>query len=293
MVPPPDILEELYSRSLVPRNCIPQSGDAPVYGNGTLGIERRIGEWCEPITGPINAYEYRGFELDQLNLVGLNITNHTGWMAEVHTRNGVNWRMVRVIYSNPYGPDDSVELLGLHAQPLMDTFNVRLDVGLPPYLSWHSPGSSTLCLMRPVTPIHFETFCRTFRYWLILNIRSQITPGCWTFGDAFLPTHLTPPHYIFFDIVHGCDDTSVSIGPSDNGAHIYERVQISSRIQPQTFAFVWNAYRFWVSWRPLLCVIVFVSRLQTRRADRRAHEPPNGIAFLAAMSSWSDMVAHT
>ena len=50
-------------------------------------------------------------------------------MAEVHTRNGVNWRMVRVIYSNPYGPDDRVELLGLHAQPLMDTFNVRLDVG--------------------------------------------------------------------------------------------------------------------------------------------------------------------
>lgn len=292
-LPPPNVLEELYSRSFVPRNCIPQEDSgAPHYGEETLDMAGRVLEWREPLTGSVDSYEYMGFSLDHFSHNGVDINEHTGWMAEVHTRDGINWRMVRVVHSQPYGPENRAELLRLHSHQMLERHNVRLDVVEDPHLSWYSPGNSTLCIMKHIAPMPFETFRRTFRYWLILHLhKPNSTRRGWEFYDGFLPTALTPPDPIFFDIVHGCDETSVSIGPSDNGASVYGLPTVSEWIESSTFLFLWNAYRFWTSWRPLLRVLVFIARLRARRADRQAHEPPYGTAFLAAQLAWSDMQA--
>lgn len=175
---------------------------------------------------------------------------------------------------------------------MLESHRIRLDVVEEAHLSWYRPGFSTLCIMKHITPMSFDSFRRTFRYWLILNI--VVNPGYetqeWKFYDGFLPAELTPPDPKFFDAVYCCDETTVTIGPSDTGAIVYNEKKVSSdRIESATFLFLWNAYRFWSSWRPFLRVLVFIARLRARRADRRAHEPPYGEAFIAALSTWSDM----
>lgn len=101
--PPPDVLEELYSRSLVPRICIPQGSGAPIYGRETIDVGGRILEWCEPVPGPVGSYEFMGFCLSNIRReFGINVNDHTGWMAEVHTRDGIVW--LASFTRSPMGP---------------------------------------------------------------------------------------------------------------------------------------------------------------------------------------------
>mgnify|MGYP001203456377 CR=1 FL=1 len=286
MPPPANVLEELKEKNIVPRQCVHLHGSypgrSPQEEVDECGI---VCDWKEPLPG---SEGYDGFHLEQVRGDPLNLNDHVGWMGEVHLRDNIKWHIARIVHSQPYGPDNRVQLLRTHAERLLD-LNISLRVVQEAHLSWYAPGSSTLCIMRHVTPLSFEKFCKTFRYWMIVNVQCSVyeeTQGEFRLRDGVLPATLPVPTGKFFDILYCADEDSVRLGLDDIGKDVYRsRGFIASFCAPDTFAFLWSAFRFRASWSPLLRCCKFIARLRSMVQDRKDHAPPYGRKFIEACSA--------
>lgn len=272
---------------MIPRGCVPIETGYPgltptcIMEDEETGAGQVVG-WAEPIPG--NATPWNGFDLRDVREMTVGIDDHVGWMAEVHSCDGVEWTIARVVHSQPYGPLDRVDRLREYTTPLLD-LNIHLHVVEEPHLSWYAPRESTLCIMQHTTPMPFDMFRRTFRYWLILNV--LVPPHRnkwfheWRLRDGLLPATHPLPDFTFFDILFCADETSVRFGLDDTGDAVYSKSEFPSDLIPrETFNCLWDMYRFWVSWRPLLRVCRFIARLKVMVKDRRDYTPPHGIKFL-------------
>lgn len=280
MPPPENVLSELIDRGSVPSNCTPFSNG---YSGTSPGVDLdngRVIRWEEPIPGPNAFGNLDGFDLRHLNPKNknININDHLGCMGEIHQCDGIEWKIVRIVHSQPYGPNNRVELCRMHTQQLLD-INIHLEVIEDAHLSWHLPGYTTLCIMRHNEPLPFEKFRKTFRYWLIVHARNH-SLRVWMLRDGLLPESLSPPDDKFFDTMYCCDEGSVMLGIDDTGSEVFQL--FSHVITFDTFTFLWNEYRFWSSWRSILRCCKFIARLRYSRQTRLDYAPPNGRKFIEA-----------
>ena len=270
-MPPARIISELHDKGIVPREYepLPHSyhGNSP---RAVLDEFGRVVQWEEPLPGPPNGFE--GFTLNRFYHLGF--LNDHSVMGEVFERCGIEWTVIRMVYSQPYGPPDKLKNCTTR---LLD-MNIDLTVVEEPHLSWYCPGATTLCLMKHKAPLSFKTFSKTFRFWLLLNSRLKAATG-WGLRESLLPRSFQKPDSMFFDLIYCADETSVRLGLDQTSSDAF---QLTNFIDRDTFAFLWTKFRFDVSWRPLLLCCLFIARLRYLRQDRIDHTPPFGRLFLEA-----------
>ena len=273
MAPPANVLAELKQRGLIPRECVPietvHPGRTPSCIREGTG---RIVKWSQPIPGNLRPFD--GFDPRDVPNPPVNLCKRVGWMAEVRSRDGVEWKMARVLHSQPHGRWRDIG----EGDALIDA-NVRLHIVEQRHLSWHS-DEHMLCLMQAPEPIPFDVFRRTFRYWLILNVMDPRHDDEWQLRGGLLPATLPQPDPKFFDLLFCADETSVRFGLDDTGDRVYGKLEFPKQfIERETFACLWGQYRFWASWRPLLRICRVIARLKFKLKDLKDHAPPDGIKF--------------
>lgn len=132
----------------------------------------------------------------------LPLYDHGSVMTEVFKRDNIEWRMVRVAFSQPYATES---MLLATKQTVQEVHNVDMQVF--PTLSWYNPGK-VLAVYRPFEHMSFETFRMTFRYWLICNSDPQ---NYGNFRAGVLPVSLNAPRVQFFDLTLCGDVQSVRL----------------------------------------------------------------------------------
>jgi hypothetical protein len=286
MSPPAHILEELKEKHIIPRQCVylrgPYPGRTPIQVVNENGI---ICEWKEPLPGS-SFSGYEGFDLETFYGDISRLNDHVGWMGEVYVRDNIKWYIARIVHSQPYGPENRVQIFRKHTKHLLD-LNISLDVVEEPHLSWYAPGYSTLCVMRHVAPLPFETFRKTFRYWIIVNVRCSVEGNQreYQLRDDLLPDTLLPPTEQFFDTIYCVDEDSVRLGLNDIGKEVMKSHIIASFCASNTFEFIWKEFRFRASWWPLLRCCKYIARLRRMVKDRKDYAPPHGRKFVEACNA--------
>lgn len=273
-------ISELKLRGIVPERCIHDQGyhHDPHFEEN---VERQEGDprwtWKEPI---------RAFHTS--NFGGIPHYDHGGSMVEVHHRDGIEWHLARVLFSQPYGPVDRLRSTAGHVRDRLD-----LEMTVTDDLAWHSTNA-TLCVYTPIRPILFCEFRRTFRYWMLTNVTPTARIRSFAFRDGVLPTGVTPPHAIFFDLLVSANRASVVLGlyhETVDGAWNDVGRGTHGWIEYATFAFLWNAYRASLCRTHILMAVLFVSRLRARVAYRIVSHAPGGEAHLRLVSEWSNMMS--
>ena len=228
---------ELKHRGIVPQQCLDGHGYhyTPNFDDED-GTPIRV--WKEPIPGPYTNGLARYDGVHVHNEYGIPHYDHGGSMVEIHRRNGIEFHLTRVLFSQPYGPKDRLE-------SSVDDVRERLhlEMTIVDDLAWYHP-STTLCVYTPVTQISFRDFRRTFRYWVITNVVPTDEFGAFELKDGVLPAGVTPPDAIFFDIIQCGDRASVELGLHGETANeVWDTLPSQKFVTYGTFTFLWEAYR--------------------------------------------------
>ena len=242
------MLATLHATGLIPADA------SVVRAESTLRVQPvdNDGVWLEPL--PIR---------DPQSVVAH--VDHGGYYASVHHADGMVFHMVQGHYGQPY----------VHPGPL-DEFHVH-DLGL----EWSKYGRGTrLLVLPPRVPADFAAFQRTFRYFLIVNLRDARA----FFGARPLPDDM------FYDLL--LDHRHVITGGVPYGRAHYGTlcevcVSLAGYIVQETFDFLWRKYNpdAYVMAR----IVVFVARLRRRVWERRRYAP-GGEGHLECVREWAEMM---
>jgi len=225
-------------------------------------------------------------------------------MVEVHIRDGIEWRMHRVLFSQPYAPRNRI-----HSNSNRLTERVRTNLGLDMRVfedqAWDHP-CTPLCVFIPSNPISFSTFRRTFRYWIIINLdfeymrknrasgnryrlRNNLLP------NAFLHDKDSMEYYNFWSIIDCVDPKRISLDSRQSTENAWKIVHphtaYSESILYATFKVLWSKYCFNVSTTPILFSIIFMAKLKVRVSDRRLKDyAPGGQGYFKAHANFASNV---
>jgi hypothetical protein len=264
-------LAELVARGLVPSG-LTWVGGAPGPYAGLVPTEGgHVATFTEPMSTRHPEIEclgdvFAGFRVPS------PYNDHVSHLVEVATVGGIECRFVRAILAQPYVG----ALRGAH----FERDDVRMAEA--PDLSWHNEGT-TLCVFMPLTPLTVEEWRRTFRAWLLRNVR--IVDGRFSMAGDLATLALAPQ---VFDVLQDATGWVVELGARDVADRDALRAHIGQWIDNASFGRLWGTYAAWRHaplWRALCVPLRFVSRLRVRVGIHRAFAP-GGAGYFAAMSEW-------
>jgi hypothetical protein len=276
---------ELKHRGLVPPHCVDGGG---YHCNPAFDEEDEDGNpimvWTEPIPGSYVDGPARYDGVHARNEYGIPYYDHGACMVEVHRWKGIEFHMTRVLFSQPYCP---VHQLRASVQDVRERLDLVMTI--VDDLAWYNP-SATLCVYTPATPVPFDAFRRTFRFWLIVNIVPSTLLRPHTRLRDILPAELTPPNAIFFDLLACCDRSSVMLGLHDESVEEAWNAtpQIQEWIEYDTFAFLWTKYRSSL-YNTTILAVLFVAKLRAGIADRASYAP-GAENHRRLVSQWTQMM---
>ena len=297
----------LKSIGLVPTACVAPRHAFYTHQHAYFHKEEdgelfNIEEWFEP---------FPGLPSDEYNRCLLPLYDHGSSMVEVHHRDGIEWSLARVLFTHSYAP---VDMLRETETVVRENFGLALRI--VEGLSWHSypEDGCKLCMYTPLEPMPFKDFCRTLRYWLIVNCTDD-PKEAWTFRDAVFPSG-TPPMNFGIDEV-----TSYERDTGDFFAHLMyggsldvkepqassirkrNRLGLHARtahgalaefhefsdmyVSYDTFALIWGKYRASLCKASDLMAVLFVAKLRHRAALRAF--APGGRAFARLVKEWAEL----
>ena len=247
-------IDELYNRGIVPRYYV-HTSRVPWVENNHFEVDR---------TGPILAHRY-----DDMHLLHDEIPyyDHGSYMVEIHRRDGIEWQLIRAAVSQPY-----MKRAQLLSQTTAKVENLGLRMTICDDLTWWY-SDTTLAVYTPIEPITFDVFCRTFHYWMVVNVSDG------RLREGFLPTNLTQPTDNFYFYISRRERDVLNFGISETLLDIWEHIRDLDCIEYETLKFLWYNYRNRV-FTPTFLAMRFIARLRARRQDRIDHTPPFGRRFL-------------
>ena len=275
-------IDTLKRRGLVAGNCVmsDRCHYDPYFEAADDGTFR---SWLEPIPGPDRHGSWDGLKTHGRD--GIPFADHCTSMVEVRHRDGIEWRLTRVIFSQPCRPFEPVRA---SADEVRD--RLALDMKVLDGHAWHDPAA-TLCVYTPVEPLSFRDFCRTFRYWLITNVTPPVAGiDKYRLRADVLPMGCAPPHTLFFDLIFCCNRSSVTLGLfSESALDAWSTLSDLSQghISYETFACLWNAYRASLCKRSDLLAVAFLGKLRLRAALRSF--APGGSEFRRLVTEWGEL----
>lgn len=273
----------LKRRGIVPKECVFNEygyGHDPRYEMADDGSDS-FQSWFEPLTGPGNPANFSCHH-DGVGFGQLPLRDHCSSMIEVRRRDGIEWRLARVLFSQPYRPE---HVMRDTIPEVRDRLKLRMTIA--DGLEWHSAGT-ILCVYTPLVPLSFRDFCRTFRYWIITNVEPAEHPRAFEWRDADILAGVPPPHPIFFDLTFCCDVRSVRLGLGARAApDAWEELQVQEHISYDTFAQIWGKYRASLCKASDLMAVLFVAKLRHRAALRAF--APGGRAFARLVKEWAEL----
>lgn len=278
---------ELRARGIIPEDCVHSSGyHHDAYLDDFDGDDMdAIPVWKEPLPGPYLDGPARYDGVHTYNQNGIPHYDHGAMMVETHRRDGIEWQMTRVLFSQPYTPVDSL-------RETIDDVRDRLDLRMTiaDDLTWHHP-TAHLCVYTCNRPISFRFFRRTFRYWIIKNVIPFVMLPPFHFRENFLPVHMTQPDERFFDFMQCGDRISMEMGlHAETANNVWDTYfPFQEYIEYATFVYLWDAYRASLHVIPLLMVVLFVAKLRARVKDRASYAP-GGENYLRLVSEWATMM---
>lgn len=279
---------ELKHRGIVPQQCVDghRYDHDPHFDDEDGEDGTPMWVWKEPIPGPYTHGPARYDGVNLYNEYGIPHYDHGGCMVEIHRRSDIEFHLTRVLFSQPYGPRDRLDATVEEVRERLD-----LEMTVVDDLAWYHP-STTLCVYTPVFQMPFSDFRRTFRYWIITNVAPGTEFRAFEFKNGVIPTGVTPPGSIFFDIIQCGDRASVELGLRDETAsEVWNVLPSQEFVTHDTFACLWGAYR-WSQYSTPVLVILFVSKLRVRVNDRASYAP-GGETHLRLVSEWSTLFGHT
>lgn len=236
--------------------------------------------WTESIPGRHPEHPYSGFDPDW---VDGRFHDHAIALYEINESDGIEVSQARAIFTNPYIAQGVDNATAAHLQTLGMELWVDLD---NPRLKWHLPGRGDVaaCVYKELNPMPYETFKKTFRYFLarhtILGTASQSTH----LKPNVLPTTAIQPHDHFFDILVDSSHRSVRLGLDNETAdRAWAGLSGKTYIDRATFDLLWALYRrgrsLWNRLRRFLKLrfVVYYWASLAARPDAAGNAPPGAI----------------
>ena len=238
--------------------------------------------WNEPMCGRNPQDKYSGFSADWVNR---KFHDHAMTLYEVNVSDGIEVCQARAIFSNPYSwaVANGVDHNTLQR---MQTFGMELWVSVDANLNWYSPGGNDVatCIYKELNPMPYETFKKTFRYFLLRHTIPPTATQSARLKANVLPTTATQPMAYFFDQLADTSEISVRRGLNNETAdQAWAQMPGQEYIERATFNQLWALYRrgrilwqmvrrFWT----MRCVAYYWASLAAR-PDTAGNAPPGAI----------------
>lgn len=238
--------------------------------------------WNEPIPGRNPQEPYSGFDTDW---VSRKFDDHSITLYEVNASDGIEVRQARAIFSNPYR---GAVAHGVDNNTLqrMQTFGMELWVSTDANLSWYSQGGNDIatCIFKELNPMPYETFKKTFRYFLLRHTIPPTATQSARLKANVLPATATQPEDYFFDQLADTSESSVRLGLNNETAdQAWAYLPGRSYIARATFFQIWALYRrgrtLWQTARWVLKMrfVVYYWAMLAARPDAAGNAPPGAI----------------
>ena len=192
--------------------------------------------------------------------------DHHSSMAEIHLADGIEWHISRVIFGQPYLRHGDGLVMEASLAKSMYTLGMEVTVLDEENMSWYNTNTK-LCICKPINPMPFYVFRKTFRYWLICNTTEGMTPSI---KLGVLPDTAVHPQHIFFDLILDASLQSVRLGLNNESCD--EALNSCASASPEfitreTFELLWHKYR-WTNNQHVFIVLRFIARLKAWKPRR-------------------------
>ena len=239
--------------------------------------------WNEPMQGRNPQDPYSGFDPNWVS--SSKFRDHSITLYDVNASDGIEVCQARAIFSNLYrntihGGVDNNTLQSLQ------TFGMELWVSTDANLDWYSPGGNDIatCIYKELDPMPYETFKKTFRYFLLRYTTTETETERPRFKVNVLPTTATQPDEHWFDKLANSDSRSVQLGlNNETAAQAWAHLPGKGYIERETFNHIWALYRsgriLWQKVRRFLkmrCVGYYWASLAAQ-PDAAGNAPPGAI----------------
>ena len=198
--------------------------------------------WIEPMPGrdPNPANRFSGFDTDWADQ---KFADHRVTLYEINESDGIAVFQARAIFSNPYraaiagGVDNAtlqrMQNLGMELWVSLNDANLR----------WYSNATGA-CVYKELNPMPYETFKKTFRYFLLRHTNPPTNGHGARLKPNVLPHTLAQPDPYFFDHLADASERSVRMGLNNETAHqAWATLPGQNYIERNTFNWLWARYR--------------------------------------------------
>ena len=123
---PQEVQDRLTQDGVIPSGLVSDIDAREVRHGKVLEVNANstISAWLEPMPAFDDNVDYNGFHPKY------PINDHVGGMVEIVNAHGIEWRMLRVIHSQPYGPVDRLLAVTYESE--------GIDLVVIPDRSWYS-----------------------------------------------------------------------------------------------------------------------------------------------------------